>query len=200
MKRIKEAIRKDFSGVVVPFIPAAIALNLVAGQIVAILKLPLYLDSIGTVLVGALCGPWPGLLTGVMSNLIAGIIFNPIVAFFAPTAGIIGLVSGYLASKGFFKKLWLVILGGIIQGIIAALVSAPITAYVFGGITLAGTDFIVAYFRAIGKTLFESAFLSGMASDPVDKTMTYIIVFMMIKSSPASLIRRLPRSQNILIE
>ena len=35
----------------------AIAINIAVGQLVTVLKLPIYLDSIGTVLVGALLGP-----------------------------------------------------------------------------------------------------------------------------------------------
>ena len=51
-------------------IPLAIAINIAIGQIVQTIRLPLYLDSIGTVLVGALMGPWVGLLTGALSNVI----------------------------------------------------------------------------------------------------------------------------------
>ena len=44
-------------------IPVAIAINIAIGQIVVLLKLPVFLDSIGTVLVAALCGPWLCALT-----------------------------------------------------------------------------------------------------------------------------------------
>ena len=46
-------------------IPIAIAINIVLGQTVGTaLKVPIYLDSIGTILVGVLAGPIPGLVTG----------------------------------------------------------------------------------------------------------------------------------------
>ena len=41
------------------------------------LRLPIYLDSIGTVLVGVLAGPWAGALTGLLSNLIWSILPIP---------------------------------------------------------------------------------------------------------------------------
>ena len=47
-----------------------IAINVVLGSLTVALRLPLYLDSIGTILVGALAGPWAGALTGVLSNLL----------------------------------------------------------------------------------------------------------------------------------
>jgi len=56
---------------VIVLIPIAIAINIVLGQTVAAaLKLPIYLDSIGTILVGAIAGPVPGMLTGLLANLI----------------------------------------------------------------------------------------------------------------------------------
>ena len=52
-------------------IPIAIAINIVLGQTVGTaLKVPIYLDSIGTILVGVLAGPIPGLVTGLLANLI----------------------------------------------------------------------------------------------------------------------------------
>ena len=46
-------------------IPASIAINIALGSTVQqVLKLPIYLDSVGTVLTGVLAGPIAGLLTG----------------------------------------------------------------------------------------------------------------------------------------
>ncbi len=61
-----DLIKKDFNTMTWVFIPVAIAINMVIGQIVLLLKLPVYLDSIGTMLVAALCGPWAGALTGAL--------------------------------------------------------------------------------------------------------------------------------------
>ncbi len=71
-----DKIKKDFTTMTWVLIPVAIAINIAIGQIVVLLKLPVYLDSIGTVLVGIICGPWAGALTGVLANTIWGL-FNP---------------------------------------------------------------------------------------------------------------------------
>ena len=47
----------------------AVGINIVGGQIALFMKLPVYLDSIGTILTGAVLGPWFGMLP----NLISGI-------------------------------------------------------------------------------------------------------------------------------
>ncbi|MEJ2151157.1 MAG: ECF transporter S component [Chloroflexota bacterium] len=117
----------DFNTLTIVMIPVAIAINIAIGQLVVVLKLPVYLDSIGTVLTGALAGPWVGALTGLLSNLVWGysglnVIYTP----FAPVAAIIGAMAGLFSETGWFKKWWKVVLAGLSTGFVAAAVSAPI--------------------------------------------------------------------------
>ncbi|MEN9564501.1 MAG: hypothetical protein RIR73_2745, partial [Chloroflexota bacterium] len=51
-----ESIKKEFTTRTLVLIPIAIAINIAIGELVVRLKLPVYLDSIGTVLVGAIAG------------------------------------------------------------------------------------------------------------------------------------------------
>ena len=99
---------RDFSTATLALIPVAIAINLAVGALIVALRLPIYLDSIGTVLVGALAGPWAGALTGILANLIWSILpvpggAGPTIAFFAPVAGVIGLMAGFWAGRGVFR-------------------------------------------------------------------------------------------------
>ncbi len=100
------AIRsRDLSTATLALMPVAIAINIAVGAIVVFLRLPIYLDSIGTVLVGVLAGPWAGALTGLLANLIWSILpvpggAGPIIAFFAPVAGVIGLMAGFWGGAG----------------------------------------------------------------------------------------------------
>ena len=56
-----ESIARQFDTRTIVLIPIAIAINIVLGQTVAAaLKVPIYLDSIGTILVGVLAGPIAG--------------------------------------------------------------------------------------------------------------------------------------------
>ena len=98
-------IAKDFNTMTWVLMPVAIAINMAVGQIVATLRLPVYLDSIGTVLVGVICGPWAGALTGALANTILGLTINPDFLPWWPVAAIIGLVSGICANYGLFKSI-----------------------------------------------------------------------------------------------
>ena len=347
---------RDLSTTVISLMPVAIAINIAVGSIVYALRLPIYLDSIGTVLVGVLGGPWAGALTGLLSNIIWSILpipggAGPTSAFFAPVAGIIGLMAGFWASRGIFRlraddarvggflalaagigaalvamlvvqatiglsfsaddndsqirfvllgiaivafgavvgwvsrrtvfvfrdgdpriptylsaatgiaafalvfallrllfgptgyfstldgtdpdadgplsapfgganltglaqpdpqgliiaivlgaivgylawtwarrgenaRLFPVWVGGLTTGLVAAAISAPIAAGVFGGVTGGGTDLLVAAFRTLGLGVFQSAFAQGLTSDPLDKTMSYTVVYAILIALP----------------
>ncbi len=58
-----DSITSQFDTRTIVLMPIAIALNIIMGQTVAAaIKLPIYLDSIGTILVGVLAGPLAGAL------------------------------------------------------------------------------------------------------------------------------------------
>jgi hypothetical protein len=366
---------RDFTTAVLTLMPVAIAINIAVGSIAVALRLPIYLDSIGTVLVGALAGPWAGALTGILSNLIWSILpipggAGPVAAFFAPVAGVIGLMAGFWAGRGVFQlrsddvrvggflalaagilaaavaflvvqatigipdlaaenpddllanqtsflliavgcvavgvvvgwllgrtvfdfqgpdprirtymigataisaallvfaifrllfgptgyfsgvdgvnddgtpdtflfgwnltglsiadpagmiaavvlavlvgalvlawarrgenaRLFPVWVGGLTTGLVAAAISAPIAAGVFGGVTGGGTDALVALFRTLGLNVFQSAFAQGLTSDPLDKTISYTIVFAILGALPVTLRTMYSRGEATVVE
>ena len=191
-------ISRDFNTLTIVMIPVAIAINIAVGQLIYTLKIPHYLDSIGTILVGVLGGPWVGALTGLLSNLIWGLSgLNVIYAPFAAVAAVIGLLAGLFSESGWLRTWWKVILAGLITGIVAAALSAPISAYVFGGVTGAGTDVVVAIFRNFGFGILPSTFAQGVTSDPLDKMVTYLIVWLIVRALPMRFLARFPRAEDV---
>jgi energy-coupling factor transport system substrate-specific component len=192
-------LRKDFSTITWVMISVAIAINIAVGQLVyGVVKIPLYLDSIGTVLVGVLAGPWAGALTGLLSNLIWGMTgLNPAYAPFAGVGAIIGLLAGLFAEAAWLRAWWKTIIAGLITGLVAAIISAPISAYVFGGVTGSGTDLVVAFFRGIGFGILPSTFAQGVSSDPLDKAITFFVVWLIVQALPMRFLARFPRSEAV---
>jgi energy-coupling factor transport system substrate-specific component len=197
LKPIRQRIAEEMTGAALPFVAFCIALNLTAGQITAALKIPLYLDSIGTILVAVLIGPWSAVICGSAANILAAAFGNPSMIFFIPVVAVIGAFTGFVARRGWFRKWYLVVIGGILQGILAALVSAPISAYLFSGVMMAGTDFLVLYFRSVGNTILNSVIYQGLASDPADKFVSFLIVFFLTKNLPQRLVSRLRGAANV---
>lgn len=180
-----------------PFIAFCVALNLTVGQIAAALRVPIYLDSFGTVLLAVLSGPLSAIVAGSFANILAAAFGNPPMIFFIPVVIIIGGYTGLVAKLGCFRRWYLVTVAGLFLGIPAAAVSALISAYLFGGVTMGGSDFLVLFFRSQGYSLYESTLLQGFVMDPSDKLITYFIVFILVRSLPDRLLRRFPGASNI---
>jgi energy-coupling factor transport system substrate-specific component len=193
------SIKKDFTTMTWVLIPVAIAINIAIGQIVVLLKLPVFLDSIGTVLVAILCGPWAGALTGALSNTIWGV-FNPDSLPWWPVAFFIGLVAGLCANAGWFKNWWKVILSGFLIALTAAIVSTPISVYLYGGITASGSSFITAYLLQTGQSVVSAVLSTGFLVEPVDKISTAMLAFAIVQGIPRRLIARFPRPENALVD
>jgi hypothetical protein len=261
-----------FSTRVITLIPVAIAINIVLGYTVqSVLKLPIYLDSIGTILVGVLAGPLAGALTGALSNIIwqyaPGIGGGTIGAFWV-VAAVIGLLAGIWGRLGVYRSRpasgsqlilaaivaaglvillvlpivnnptyldpkiggfpdWavpaalaiaiiaaLVVAGftylrrdlaglyvaaaGVITGLVAAIISAPIAAYVFGGVTGSGTDLIVAALRQGGADVLQASLGQGFFSDPIDKTITSFVVFIILAGLSPRIVARFPNGERLV--
>jgi hypothetical protein len=109
MGLLRRWVARQFTTRVIVTMPVAIAINIVLGYTVqSVLKLPIYVDSIGTILVGVLAGPLPGALTGILSDLIwqyaPGIGSGSNIGPFAVTAGVIGCLAGIWGYLGVFHS------------------------------------------------------------------------------------------------
>jgi energy-coupling factor transport system substrate-specific component len=198
--KLIDSIKKDFNTMTWVLIPVAIAINVVIGEIVVILKLPVYLDSIGTVLVAALCGPWAGALTGTLSNTIWGLLIDPNALPWWPVALFIGFVAGWCARAGLFKSWWKVAIAGFLVALTAAFVSTPIAVYIYGGITASGSSFITAYLLQTGQSLLPAVLITNNVVEPFDKISTCLLAFAIIQGLSTRFLARFPRSENVKTE
>jgi hypothetical protein len=276
------SLEGQFTTRTIALMPIGIALNIVLGGAVAnALKIPIYLDSIGTILVGVLCGPIAGALTGAVTNILWSYVIPPpfqsgAAAAFAITAVAIGVIAGlagragllrprpnqppqrlaiggaitiglillmsYLAYLGYESIIgsaalapssdntvllvlgWIalglvvatvvglivllvvrrdltaayVVVLGVGTGIVAALISAPIAAGVFAGVTGSGTDFLVAAFRQAGADVQAATLGQGLISDPIDKVVTFFVVYLILNAMARRTKARFPQGERLL--
>lgn len=167
----------------IAIIPIALVLNIVVGQIIGSSGIPLYIDSVGTILVAALAGPIAGLATGTLSSVVWGLL-NPMALPFAAVSAATGFLSGWAIQKDAFTKIWKVILSGAIIGIICGMLAAPVAAFVYGGTAGVGTGALTSLFRELGNSLIASVTMQSLISDPLDKAVVFLIVWAAVKSLP----------------
>lgn len=161
-----------------------IALNLALGQAASFLNLPIFLDSVGTVLAAVLAGPVIGGLTGLLTNLLWGLLQGPTAAFFAPVAMMIGIAAGLLARAGLFRTWWQAAISGAVIAVALAVVAVPIRIYLFGGVTGSGADFAVAYLLKVGESLFGSVLITVIGTNLLDKIVTALLVWGILRGLP----------------
>lgn len=166
-------------------LPGAIAVNLGVSYLVNLLKLPAFGDSWGTFTMGALFGPWVGAVTGIASNLAGGVIVNPYMPAYSLTAALVGAYAGLAARRGWLRSPWRAAVAGLILGICTAVVSAPVTTFLFSGVSAAGAfSYIVAFAVHSGQQILTATIFAGLVSDPIDKLITAVVVSLVIASLP----------------
>jgi energy-coupling factor transport system substrate-specific component len=179
------------------------ALNFSIGVIVYLVKLPVYLDSVGTILVALLLAPdrmaaflcaWAA---GWASLAVSGLV-NPFVLWFAVTDVAIALVAALfvVGAAATFRARPLrsgafgahVALCGVALGVVSAIVSVPVVVYVFGGVTGSGSAFLVAFFLKAGQPIMSAAMLAGLVLDPIDKILQVLLAALLYRATPGDFI------------
>lgn len=164
-----------FTSKKITFMALCIAINSVSAWLAVVLKLPVYLDSIGTIMAGFSFGPAFGILTGIISAF-ANSIGDPIAIYFMPTQIVVGFTAAYfkfLKRDDIVSKLYL----APAMSIPVAISSALIATYLFGTVTTAGSSYIVQALRAI-MDISDFAIVLGVQiiTDYADKLLSILLV------------------------
>ena len=183
MEKKKYSIKEDFSMLALLIIPVGVAVNFVGGQLASILKLPMYLDTIGTIFYAMICGPWVGAVTGGLTNVVTGIA-NPVNFAFIPVNVIAGLVTGFLARKQMFSVWWKWLISMFVMAWVSIIVSAPIVVLVYGGVTGGGTSIITAAAMAAGANIWAAFFGTEGVFQVLDRIISFLICWAVIKVIP----------------
>lgn len=164
----------------------AIVLNVIGGQIALMFHLPIYLDSMGTIMIAMLYGPFYGMLPPLLYGLVMGFTVDIYSLYFMPVGLILGLVVG-LVSKYFPLKGWRIVPGALLITIPGTIVSSVITAVLFGGITSSGSTVIVQLLNKAGLGLTASVFIVQILTDYLDRLISLLFVTYLIRVIPPQL-------------
>lgn len=165
-----------------------ITLNVVLGTVVSALKIPLlFLDTVGTVLMAVLFGPWWGALVGLLTNVVLSATSSPTAIFYGIVSVAVAIVVGFMARRFNFMKWYVALITGLILSVVAPLIGTPISVAVFGGLNGSGMDVVVLWLRTSGESVFASTFISRITGNFVDKIATCLLVMLIVSKLPTLL-------------
>lgn len=178
-------LRFSLGSIGVVIILACLGLNFAGRAIAVTLGLPLFLDSIGTVLAGVVGGPWVGGSVGFISNLVSSNTVDPIAAPYSIVSFAVGFVAGLARYLNWQKRasgwvtLWLLTVA------IASLVSTPLNFLVSSG--KSGVAFGDSVFGALNGAHVPriiAAFIGEAAVDLPDKLITVVAALLIAQGLP----------------
>lgn len=186
---MKQLFKTKWNAACFVLIPACIGINYLGKLFASVLKLPLWLDSIGTCIGGILGGPIIGGICGAANNLIFGFTTgDSITLVYALTSLGIGAAAGIMARLGHMKTLSGALLTACVAGLTAVVISTPLNLIFWGGTTgnIWG-DAVFAWSQASGLPVILGSFLDEVVVDIPDKFITLLIVFTIVKGLPRKL-------------
>ncbi len=166
------------------FCAAGVGLNVACNMIVSAAGLPLYLDTVGTVLVAASGGYLPGVIVGLATNLIKSTM-DLSSLYYGVLNMLIAVLASFLASRGWFKKI-----GGILGSVLMfTLIGGGIGAFIpwfleeitFDSETLSSLLYNTGHFSVGAAHL-----LSSLIMDLPDKAVTVFFAVLLMRIIPRS--------------
>lgn len=158
----KKLRRKNMTGYAL-LCAVCILLNLIPAWLVKILGLPLWMDTIGTILAAIIGGYLPGIFVGFVTNLLKGFTDTTSI-YYAALNVLISVAATYLAGRGWLKRVW----SAVLFAICLALIGGGL-----GGIL----PWLLNGFPTYG-------FINDLGIDALDKLISVAIVFVILRFIP----------------
>ncbi len=164
-----------------------VGINYGGSKLANALHLPVFLDSVGTMMSAALGGGLPGVIVGYLTNLINGI-SDPITMYYGILNVMIAIFTAVFYRRGFLslKKPGLFFLAVFVYSLIGGALGSVITWLLYGfsfgtGISAPLAEFI---YRSQVFDKFWSQFSADMLIDLLDKLISVGLMLMIIKLLP----------------
>ncbi|MDR1541229.1 MAG: ECF transporter S component [Clostridiales bacterium] len=170
-------------------IPAVIGANIIGKSLAELLKLPLWLDSIGTVLAGLIGGPIIGAIAGLAGNIIYSFTISPTSLYYSLTSVAIGLSAGILSRLGFARNWHSVGIIAITIIIVSSVFSTPINVIFYGGLT--GNIWGDAIYQPLinaNMNLWLASFVVELLIELPDKLFTVMAAYLLLFSLPKKIL------------
>ena len=166
---------------------SGILLNYLGSFIANTFSLHMYLDSIGTVTVSCLSGYIPGIIVGLLSNMLASS-FDTASISYGTLNVLIAVVAAYFADRGWFKKIPGILLSILSFAFIGGVLGGILTYFLYGAGGESATSSVVLFLRGkAGMSYLSAEIFGGFLIDIIDKAITVVASLLIIKIIPKSI-------------
>ncbi len=171
-------------------VPVAVAINLVVGGVVRELALPVFLDTLGTMLVAVLLGVGAGVFTGTLSQLFSGLLSGYQYLPFVVIQWLIALLAAVAARRRGFAGPGRSVAWGAACGLVSGAASAVISYLLFRGGTGGGVAAINTLLVSLGVDLRTAVTIGSVTTDVLDKTVSFLTVGILLRRMPLRILGR----------
>ena len=166
-------------------IAGGILINLAGARLALFFRLPLFLDSIGTVLAAVLGGYMPGIAVGFLTNVLNGL-SDFTTAYYSSISVLIAICSAYLAGKGAFRRVSLLLPAALLLALIGGGLGSILTWFLYGGGIGEGISapFARSFYESGRLSLFLSQLSADLLIDFFDKLLTVFVAALVLRLLP----------------
>lgn len=175
------------------FLALAAVLNIIGANLALFLKLPFYMDTLGTFLAAMLFGSIYSMIPGLLSGLLMGFTTDIYSLFFLPVQLIIGLTAGFFFHNRKSESRVALPFYALLVSLPGTVVSACISAFVFGGITSSGSTVFVQLLHRTGLNLTASVFCVQFLTDYIDRAIMLLVAALILGALPNSILGTLKK-------
>lgn len=163
------------------FIIGCICINYIGKALAAGLGLPVWLDSLGTVVTAYTYGPFCGAVVGAAVNILYG--FHDSVSYiYAVTNIAVGITVGLCAKKQWFENLFRTMSVSVLVTLISVAISTPLNCFFYNGQTgnIWG-DGVISFLEESGFPEILCVVMGEFYIDFVDKVVTLLLLYRVIR-------------------
>lgn len=180
--RISELFQKNHNITAIVMCAAGIALNVLLGALTTAFNLPLYLDTVGTVVVTILGGALPGAFVGFMTNII-NFFTDSSAIYYGVINVLIAIFAGVLADRGWHKSIrgmcGMALVFTLLGGVLGAAIPWFMEGLSFDNESLAN---VIYGTGVINKPL--SWLFACLTANLPDKSLTVLIAMIIVRLVP----------------
>ena len=176
----------------VGLIVAALLLNVLLSKFAHLFDMPVFLDSVGTVVAAMLGGNFPAVFVGFFSNVLNSL-DDPVSLYYGLISILIGVAAALFQRNGFFRRPGGIVVAVLVFALLGGGLGSVLTYFLYGYDFGEGVSapFSLWIYEHLGFSKFWSQLCADIVIDVFDKAIVVAAAFLLHRAVPRELQRRI---------